>query len=312
LLEALVAFISAIHHEIPMRPHQDLLQGAIDLHLHAGPSVFPRLMDAVETAEAAKASGMRGIVIKHHHTPTVDRGYLVHRAVPEVEVYGGVTLNYAAGGLNPYAVDAALRLGGRMVWMPSVDARNHKTHFGELGKYGSRLDYDKPSVYRDAQGITVLDEEGALKPEIDQILDAVADHDAAVATSHLDIKESRALVQEARRRGIKTVVTHVNFVTASLSTEDQRWMAGKGAYLELCYSSLSPAWRSTSIEDVAETVRDVGPEHYILASDLGQVHNPAPPEGLRIYISLLLERGFDPEEIRVMVKDNPEKVLAIS
>jgi hypothetical protein len=254
---------------------------------------------------------MRAIVIKHHHTPSVDRGYLVHRAVPEVEAYGGVTLNYAAGGLNPYAVDAALRLGGKMVWMPSVDAQNHRTHFGELGKYGSRLDYDKPSIYRDAPGITVLDEMGSLKPEVDQILDAVAEHDAAIATSHLSLGESKALVREARRRDIKTVVTHVNFVTASLSTEDQRWMAEKGAYLELCYSSLSPAWRSASIDEVAETVREVGPEHYILASDLGQVHNPAPPEGLRIYISLLLERGLEPEEIRVMVKDNPEKALGI-
>jgi hypothetical protein len=293
-----------------MRLDEELLQGAIDLHLHAGPSVFPRLMDAVETAKAARAAKMRGIVIKHHHTPSVDRGYFVHKAVPEVEVYGGVTLNYAAGGLNPFAVDSALRLGGKMVWMPSVDARNHKKHFGELGKYGSRLDYDKPGIYRDAQGITILDE-GGLKPEIGQILDIVAEHDAAVATSHLDLEESKALVQESRRRDVKTVVTHVNFVTASLSTDDQRWMAEKGAYLELCYSSLSPAWRSASIDDIAETVRRVGPEHYVLASDLGQVHNPAPPEGLRIYISLLLERGLDPEEVRVMVKDNPEKILGL-
>ncbi|MCW4036773.1 MAG: hypothetical protein NWE75_06235, partial [Candidatus Bathyarchaeota archaeon] len=81
--------------------------------------------------------------------------------------------------------------------------------------------------------------------------------------------------------------------------------------LELCYSSLSPAWRSTSIEEVVEAIRTIGPEHYILASDLGQVHNPPPPEGLRIYIAMLLERGFDPEEIRLMVKDNPERLLGL-
>ncbi len=292
-----------------MRFDLELLKGAIDLHLHAGPSVFPRLMDAVETAEVAKASGMRAIVIKHHHTPTVDRSYFVHKAVPEVEVYGGITLNYAVGGLNPFAVDSALKLGGKMVWMPSVDAQNHKRHFGELGKYGSHLNYDKPSIYKDAEGISVLDSEGKLKPEIGQILDIVADQKATIATSHLNLEESKALVQEARRKNITTVVTHVNFVTTSLSVDDQHWMADKGAYLELCYSSMSPSWRSTSIDEVAETIRKVGPEHYVLASDLGQVHNPAPPEGLRIYISLLLERGFDPVEIGVMVKDNPEKIL---
>ena len=295
-----------------MREDTELLKGAIDVHLHAGPSVFPRLMDAVEAAETARAAGMRGIVIKHHHTPTVDRAYLVHRAVPEVEVYGGVTLNYAAGGLNPFAVDAALRLGAKVIWMPSVDAFNHTRHFGELGKYGSRLDYNKPQIYEVMEGITVFDDEGGLDLRVGQILDLVADADAAIATSHLDFEESKALIEEARRRGVKKLVaTHVRFVTASLSVEEQKWMAERGVFLELCYSSLSPAWRCTSIDEVVEAVREVGSEHYVLASDLGQVHNPSPPEGLRIYIMMLLERGFEPDEIRVMVKDNPEKLLGL-
>ena len=121
----------------------------------------------------------------------------------------------------------------------------------------------------------------------------------------------RKLTTAARRRGVRVVVTHAAFVTTSLSVEDQRWMAERGAFLELCYSSLSPAWRSTSIDEVVEAMREVGVEHYILASDLGQVHNPPPPEGLRIYIMMLLERGFEPDEIRVMVKDNPERLLGL-
>jgi predicted metal-dependent TIM-barrel fold hydrolase len=295
-----------------LRPNTEILKGTIDTHLHAGPSVFPRLMDAVGAAEVARKAGMRGIVIKHHHTPTVDRAYLVHRAVPEVEVYGGVVLNYAAGGLNPFAVDAALKLGAKVIWMPSVDARNHARHFGELGKYGSRLDYAKSRIYEGMEGITVFDEEGGLDLRVGQILDLVADADAAIATSHLDFEESRALVEEARRLGVKKMVaTHVRFVTASLSIEEQKWMAERGVFLELCYSSLSPAWRSTTIDEVVGAIEEVGPEHYILASDLGQVHNPPPPEGLRIYVTILLERGVDPDDIRVMVKDNPERLLGL-
>jgi hypothetical protein len=294
-----------------LRLDQKLLEGAIDTHLHAGPSLFPRLMDAEETAKAAKEAGMRGLLIKHHHVPTVDRAYFVSKAVPEVEIYGGVTLNYAAGGLNPFAVDAALKLGGKMVWMPSADAKNHLRHFGEIGKYGSKLDYEKPRIYDNVGGITILDEEGDLVSSVHEILDVIADADAAIATSHLDIEESKALIEEARRRNIRTSVTHVAFVTASLSVEDQRWMASKDAYLELCYSSLSPAWRNATIDDVAQAIREVGPEHYILASDLGQVHNPPPPEGLRIYVTMLLEQGFTPDEIRVMVKENPERLLGL-
>jgi hypothetical protein len=266
-------------------------------------------MDAEETTKAVRAAGMRGIVIKHHHTPTVERAYFVNKAVPEVEVIGGVTLNYAMGGLNPFAVDAALKLGGRVVWMPSVDAKNHVRHFGDLGKYGSRLDYEKPAFYQRKKGITVLDDEEELVHPVHEILDTIANANAAIATSHLDLKESKALISETNKRKIKTVVTHVAFVTTSLSVDDMEWMAEKGALLELCYSSLSPAWRCASIDAVADMIRKVGPEHYILASDLGQVHNPPPPEGLRIYVMMLLERGFTPEEIRVMLKENPEKLL---
>jgi len=268
-------------------------------------------MDAHETALVAKKAGMRGIVIKHHHIPTVERAYFVNKSVPGVEVIGGVTLNYAVGGLNPFAVDAAMKLGGRIVWMPSADAMNHVRHFGELGKYGSRLDYDRPRIYEGKTGITILDEERKLLPSIHEILDVIAGADAAIATSHLNIEESKALVVEARKRKIKTVVTHVAFVTASLSVEDQRWMAQNGAYLELCYNSLTPQWKSTTIDEVVTAIRKVGPEHYILASDFGQVHNPPPPEGVRSYIALLLEKGFEPDEIVRMVKDNPEKLLGL-
>ncbi|KON30813.1 hypothetical protein AC482_02920 [miscellaneous Crenarchaeota group-15 archaeon DG-45] len=295
-----------------MREDLELLRGAVDIHLHAGPSVFPRLVDAVEAAEAARAAGMRGIAFKSHHAPTMDRAYLAEKAVPEVEAYGGVTLNYAAGGLNPFAVDAALRLGAKIVWMPSVDASNHRAHFGELGGYGSRLGYEKPRLYDEAEGITIFRGDGALDPRLGAILESIAEAGAAVATSHLSVEESKALVEEARRRGVeRVVVTHVYFVTASLPVSDQRWMAERGALLELCYSSLSPAWRCASIDDVARAIREVGAEHYILSSDLGQVHNPLPPEGLRIYIRLLLERGIEPGDIRLMVKDNPERLLGL-
>jgi hypothetical protein len=195
--------------------------------------------------------------------------------------------------------------------MPSVDARNHATHFGEFGKYGARLDYEKPRIYENVKGITILDEVGMIRPEVETILDIISDYNAVIETSHLELSESKILVEEARKRDVKIVVTHVGFITSALSLEDQRWMAHKGALLELCYSSLSPAWRSISIDEVVNIIKKVGPEHYILASDLGQVHNPSPAEGLRIYIMMLLERGITADEISIMVKHNPEKILGL-
>ena len=296
---------------VELRRDLGLLNGAIDMHLHAGPSLFPRLMDSLEVAKSSRKAGLRGILVKNHHMPTVERAYFTMKAVRGIDFYGGVTLNYGVGGLNPFAVDATLKMGGKMVWMPSVDAKNHKKHFGELGRYGGKLGYEKPGFYTGAEGITVLDEDGNLFPEVGHIIDLIKDHNAALSTSHLSVLESMTLVEEARKQSIPVVVTHVSFVTANLSCEDQKRMANKGAFLELCYSSLSPAWRNITIDEVVKNVKSVGPENYILASDLGQVHNPEPSEGLRIYITLLLERGLETEDLRVMVKENPDRVLGI-
>lgn len=296
-----------------MNEVSEILKGAVDIHQHSSPSIFPRIMDAVEAALDAKKSGMRGIVLKNHHFPTSDKAYLAHRAVPEVEVFGGITLNYTVGGLNPYAVDAAIRLGAKIVWMPSIDSRNHMEHFGEIGGFGSQLGYRKPIFYNECEGIKIIDDNRDFDPRLKLILRSIAEADIALATSHLSFEESRLLVEEAVRMNIeRIVVTHVDFVTASLSIEEKKWMAGKGAFLELCYSTLLPPWMHTTVEKIVESIKLIGAEHFIISTDLGQLRNPTPSVGLRNFIEMLLRHGVEEREIRMMVKHNPEKLLRLN
>src|ERR1051325_6329137 len=105
------------------------LAGVIDIHAHVAPETsmlnFKRAWDAVEAAQIARIYGMRGIVLKEHNTETASWAYLVSQMVPGVEVYGGIVLNKAVGGINPVAVESmALTRGrlGRVVYMPTVDA----------------------------------------------------------------------------------------------------------------------------------------------------------------------------------------------
>ena len=49
---------------------ESLLIGAIDMHCHAGPSLFDRDLDYVRAAEEGKAAGMRALVIKDHLMPS--------------------------------------------------------------------------------------------------------------------------------------------------------------------------------------------------------------------------------------------------
>jgi Family of unknown function (DUF6282) len=141
-----------------------LLQGSIDLHIHPSPSLFPRRLDAVEAAQQAAEARMRAIVIKsHHHTTAPELLPLkIHdlRDIP-VEVFGGVALNSYVGGLNPYIVDMTLRMGGKIVWFPTISSENHIKHHEAQPhmKFPSQTGRELPDV-----PVKVLDERGELLP----------------------------------------------------------------------------------------------------------------------------------------------------
>jgi hypothetical protein len=63
--------------------------------------------------------GERGMVMKNHWEPTASLVYLVRKEVPGIELFGGVTQDLAAGGINLAAVkQMASIIGGygKVVW----------------------------------------------------------------------------------------------------------------------------------------------------------------------------------------------------
>ena len=50
---------------------------------------------------------MRGLVFKEHTTETASWAYLVSQMVPGIELFGGIVLNRAVGGINPVDLRAA-------------------------------------------------------------------------------------------------------------------------------------------------------------------------------------------------------------
>lgn len=291
----------------------ELLKGSCDLHDHTGPAMFERLVDDFEAAKQAGDAGMKAIVLKDHHDDTSRRAYLTRKVVPGIEVFGSVVLNYCLGGLNPFAVDVAIKSGAKIIFMPTVDARNHMAYYGELGQYGPmKLVEEKSREYQAVNGISIFTDENELDPRIPAILKLIAEANIILATSHLSSPETRRLVSEAQKAGVKKIIiTPVDFAFVKRTIEEQIEWANQGAYMEYVYSSLSPAWHSITIEEMVENIRKVGPERCILSSDLGQMHNPAPVEGLRILYMLLLEKGFTEEEIGLMSRENPSKLLGL-
>jgi imidazolonepropionase-like amidohydrolase len=288
----------------------ELLRGAIDLHQHAAPSLFERVTDDLGLAEEARRRGMRGVLIKAHEQDTTGRAFLVGKQVPGVEVFGGVVLNWVVGGLNPYAVDASIKLGARMIWMPTLSAQHHIDFFG--GGHFGRSMVARASLRPASRGIRVLNEHGELTAETREILGLIAEADVCLSTGHLSFREIMSLVGEAGKAGVKKIlITHPDLGLSGISIEDQKALAAEGAFLEKDLITMMPAWQSVSLEVMVKSIRDVGPQHCVLGTDFGQLHHPSPAEGLRTFIQMLLEKGITAEEVRAMVATNPARLMGL-
>ncbi len=288
----------------------DLLRGAIDLHTHSAPSLFERLLDDVGLAEQARAAGMRAVLYKAHEQDTTGRAALVRRAVPGIQAFGGVVLNHVVGGLNPAAVDASIKLGARMVWMPTMSARHHIAFFGG-SHFGPRMQ-GRTAPGPAPAGLGVLDGAGALTPEVREILSLVAEAGICLSTGHLSLAEIRTLVPAARKAGVtRILVTHPDLMLSGIGVADQKALADEGAVLEKDMNTLGPPWHSITLDAMIKSIREVGPARCVLATDMGQLHSPAPAEGLRIFVQLCLEQGLSEAEVRTMVAENPARLLGL-
>src|SRR5215218_5561561 len=104
-----------------------LLIGAIDPHVHSGPSIAPRGIDHLELVKEASAAGFAAVVTKDHDYSGVMTAALINKHYPELstKIYSSIVLNNVVGGFNPYAVEHTAAMGGKVVWLPTLTAEQH-------------------------------------------------------------------------------------------------------------------------------------------------------------------------------------------
>jgi len=283
------------------------VKGAIDFHVHTAPDISARNLTDLDLARIGARYEMRAIVLKNHVTMTADRAAQINPMVPDIEVYGGVVLNKAVGGINADAVQAMAKMSGargKVVWFPTFDSAYHRQNFG-----------NKPG------GLTVLTD-GKLTADAEAVLAAIKQHGLILETGHLSPDEVLALVARAREIGVeKIVVTHAMSQVPGLSVDQMKTLAGQGAYLELVYLDhlRTPhahlewlkEWRPLSIKQMAEAVKAIGADHFIMASDLGQTGNPVHPDGMVGMVEGMLAEGIAQADVDKMVRGNPAALLGL-
>jgi hypothetical protein len=286
------------------------LAGVIDIHAHAAPETsmlnFKRAFDAIEAAQIARLFGMRGIVLKEHHTETGSWAYLVSQLVPGVEVFGGIVLNKAVGGINPVAVEAmALSRGGRgrVVYMPTVDAAAAR-------------------VPNSANAVAVS-RNGQLLPETLEVLKVIAKHDLGLSTGHVTTEEALMLIRAAKAAGVnKIYVQHPNHGGIVMSMAQMKEAVRLGALIEIVLSGEGLTGGGPKVVNAENPVMDYGPQkladiralgpaNVVISTDLGQPGRVNYAQAFQMAITVLAKSGFSQAEIDMMTKQNPARFLGL-
>jgi len=290
----------------PPPPAISPIAGLMDTHVHTAPDVFGRAVDDEEAAILYRDRGLEALVLKNHVATTADRAWFARKHVAGLKVFGGIALNSPAGGINPDAVNWMARMQGgygRVVWFPTFDSDNHVKHFK-----------DAP------EGIKVLGGDGKVLPAVREVLKICAEQKLVVQTGHLSPTEALAVIEAGRDTGVdRMVVTHAQFEVVNMTLEQMKQAAAMGAKLELCAMGplLGPEahlewmrhWRRVKVEETAAVVKEIGAQSFILATDLGQMGNPSPADGLQLFVTDLMKAGLSKDQIMTMGREVTGKLL---
>lgn len=286
-----------------------VLHGAIDLHTHSGPSPMPRRITHVEAARQASDAGFRAILVKCHYHSTVPDIMAVSPYLEGIDtsLYGGVALNSVTGGLNVHAVDLSLKLGGKMVWFPTISSAAHIEHASIDDTTRSHF---TPLGMLPQEEVPVLDGAGAVLPEVRTILELTRDAGVMVSTGHLGAEAATAVIEAAVEIGQRRIlVSHPNYIAGI-----DHALAGRLAGLGVTFEHEIGMYDNDKLfplEVLLGWIDAVGPEHTVLGSDLGQTGNQLPVEGYRSLLPRLLDAGISEADLKLMIGGNQLHLLGL-
>jgi len=281
----------------------ELLQGAIDCHIHAYPDFVHRSQDMIQIAVDASKAGMRALAFKDHWNVSANAAYLVQRHIDyliekgelthRVEIYGGAGTCH---GMRPEYIRVALEYPNfKMIWFPTFTSLGFWRGAGQPEKGGVRL----------------VGEDGQVLPEVVEIMRMAVEKKVGIGFGHTDFKELLPLARKAKELGVRATLDHPLLELNKLLLDEMKELADLGIYVGTYCQPMIPSLYQP-VADPMETVRtikEIGPERCIVGSDFGQVLHMDAIDGMRVFIRALLGYGITPAQIKVMLKDNPAKLM---
>ncbi len=298
---------------------RDLVRGLYDMHIHPGPDPYARVADALQVVQLARQAGMGGIVFKVYEYMTAQLATMLQHHYPGIDVIGSICLEGAVGGINPRAVEMAVRAGARVVWLPALDSEwNHivaERYRAERRAAVTHLDGLRNRA--DTRRSLAPVREGRVTPEAMEVFKLAGDADLVVQSGHLNEKHREPVIEAAAKQGVKKFVfTHANASWNFVSVEEHVRLAQYPiVHFEYCVMPLLPWVDNQDPALIASMIRSVGPGRCVLGTDAGVswsekgLMNPYPVEGLAALVGALRQQGFTDDDIQTMARRNPRRLL---
>ncbi|MGH7833521.1 MAG: DUF6282 family protein [Candidatus Binatia bacterium] len=281
----------------------ELLQGAIDCHIHAYPDFVHRSQNMIQIAIDASKAGMRAIAFKDHWNVSAGSAYLVQQHIDyliekgelqhQVKVYGGAGTCF---GMNAESIRVGLQYPNfKMIWFPTFTSLGFWRGAGQPEKGGVRL----------------VGEDGKVLPEVVKIMEMSVEKKVGIGFGHTDFQELLPLARLAKDIGARATLDHPLLELNKLLLDEMKQLADLGVYVGTYCQPMIPSLYQP-VADPVETIRtiqQIGPERCIIGSDFGQVLHMDAIDGMRVFIRALLGYGIKPEQVKVMLKDNPAKLM---
>jgi hypothetical protein len=264
--------------------------------------------------QEASSVGMRALLIKDHYYSATPVTELLNKQFSRLKVtlLSGVPLNNTTGGLNVYAVEHGIKLGAKVVWMPTFSSKNHLDHHKQDEKFKDKFPQTK-KVMLEPMPLTVVDSKGHLLPEVLPILDLIAEGDIVLSSGHLHISEIWPLFEEAKKRGVtRLLCNHPTYVVDATLTDIQS-LVKMGVYIEhsMCMFVPGSKFKFYDPKDLNDMIIAGTVDHTILGSDLGQLGNPKLIDGFKNVIETCLDLGYSAEDVKKMTSSNAAKLVGL-
>jgi len=159
--------------------------------------------------------------------------------------------------------------------------------------------------------VRLVSDSGEVLPEVVEIMKMAAAKKVGIGFGHTDFKELLPLAKMAKELGVRATLDHPLLELNKLLLDEMLELADLGVYVGTYCQPMIPSLYQPVADpmETIKTIKTVGAHRCIIGSDFGQVLHMDSIDGMRVFIRALLAFGIQEHEVRMMLQDNPAKLM---